>query len=295
MPNLKEVRTRIESVKSTQQITSAMKMVAASKLRRAQNAILKMRPYASKLNEILQNLSTTIDNSAEGIYSDDRQVKKVLIICIASNRGLCGAFNANVMKETNRRITETYAEQNENGDVYVYPIGKKIVDFYTSKGYNVAYSDSEIFDNLNFENAVPIAEKLMKDFANKEYDKIEIIYNQFKNAATQALINENFLPIVSSDEEDEDEFAIAADYIFEPNKEDLVHEMIPKSLKIQLYKTLLDSFASEHGARMTAMHKATDNAEELLKDLKLKYNKARQATITNEILEIVSGAEALKG
>ncbi len=293
MPSLKEVRTRIDSVKSTQQITSAMKMVAASKLRRAQNAILKMRPYASKLNEILQNLSNSIDNSSEGAYSAIRPVDKVLIISIASNRGLCGAFNANVIKETHKRITETYQRQNEAGNVFVYCFGKKVNDFFGSKeGYKVSNTNIEIFDDLSFENVVPLAEQVMEDFTSKKYDKIEIIYNQFKNAATQRLISEQYLPIQSNEE---DVTNLAADYIFEPNKEDIVRELIPKSLKIQLYKALLDSFASEHGARMTAMHKATDNAEELLKDLQLTYNKARQASITNEILEIVSGAEALKG
>lgn len=292
MPSLKEVRTRIDSVKSTQQITSAMKMVSASKLRRAQNAILKMRPYASKLNEILQNLSTSIETSDENIYSQIRSEEKILFLSITSNRGLCGAFNANVIKETNRIIEERYNRQNDKGNVFVYAFGKKAVDFYTSKGYNVAGTNIEIFDDLNFENVTPIAEQLMLDFASKKFDKIEIVYNQFKNAATQELISEQYLPIQPKEEE---VASLAADYIFEPNKEDIVREMIPKSLKIQLYKAILDSFASEHGARMTAMHKATDNAEELLKDLKLKYNKARQASITNEILEIVSGAEALKG
>ena len=292
MPSLKEVRTRIDSVKSTQQITSAMKMVSASKLRRAQNAILKMRPYASKLNEILQNLSTNIEISDENIYSQIRSEEKILFLSITSNRGLCGAFNANVIKETNRIIEERYNRQNDKGNVFVYAFGKKAVDFYTSKGYNVAGTNIEIFDDLNFENVTPIAEQLMLDFASKKFDKIEIVYNQFKNAATQELISEQYLPIQPKEEE---VASLAADYIFEPNKEDIVREMIPKSLKIQLYKAILDSFASEHGARMTAMHKATDNAEELLKDLKLKYNKARQASITNEILEIVSGAEALKG
>ena len=292
MPSLKEVRTRIDSVKSTQQITSAMKMVAASKLRKAQNAILKMRPYALKLNEILQNLSSSIDNSAESAYSEVRHEEKILIISIASNRGLCGAFNANVIKESNRIIKEKYNRQDKVGNVFIYCFGKKIADFYTSKEYNVAETNIEIFDNLSFENVVPLAEHFMKEFALKKYDKIEIIYNQFKNAATQQLISEQYLPIQPSGGNGE---TLVVDYIFEPNKEEIVHKLIPKALKIQLYKALLDSFASEHGARMTAMHKATDNAEELMKDLKLKYNKARQASITNEILEIVSGAEALKG
>lgn len=293
MPSLKEVRTRIDSVKSTQQITSAMKMVSASKLRRAQNAILKLRPYASKLNEILQNLSTSIENSDENVYSQFRPEEKILIISVSSNRGLCGAFNANIVKEVNKRIESKYSRQNEKGNVFMYCIGKKVVDYFTTKGYNVDKTNIAIFDNLSFENVAPMAEQLMQDFASKKYDKIEIVYNQFKNAAAQQLITEQYLPI--QPKEEEEVASLAADYIFEPNKEDIVREMIPKSLKIQLYKALLDSYASEHGARMTAMHKATDNAEELLKDLKLKYNKARQATITNEILEIVGGAEALKG
>lgn len=292
MPSLKEVRTRIDSVKSTQQITSAMKMVSASKLRRAQNAILKMRPYASKLNEILQNLSMSIENSDEGVYSQVRAEEKILLISITSNRGLCGAFNANVIKETIKYIHDKYSPQNAKGNVFVYAFGKKAVDYFTSKGFNVAATNTEIFDDLTFENVMPLAEQLMNDFASKKFDKIEIIYNQFKNAATQKLISEQYLPIQAKEEAVE---SLAADYIFEPNKEDIVRELIPKSLKIQLYKALLDSFASEHGARMTAMHKATDNAEELLKDLQLTYNKARQASITNEILEIVSGANALKG
>lgn len=293
MPSLKEVRTRIDSVKSTQQITSAMKMVSASKLRRAQNAILKLRPYASKLNEILQNLSTSIENNDENVYSQFRPEEKILIISVSSNRGLCGAFNANIVKEVNKRIESKYSRQNEKGNVFMYCIGKKVVDYFTTKGYNVDKTNIAIFDNLSFENVAPMAEQLMQDFASKKYDKIEIVYNQFKNAAAQQLITEQYLPI--QPKEEEEVASLAADYIFEPNKEDIVREMIPKSLKIQLYKALLDSYASEHGARMTAMHKATDNAEELLKDLKLKYNKARQATITNEILEIVGGAEALKG
>jgi len=293
MPSLKEVRVRIDSVKSTQQITSAMKMVAASKLRKAQNAILKLRPYASKLNEILQNLSASLDNSEDGIYSEDRGIQKVLLIVIASNRGLCGAFNANVIKEANRLIQDKYQSQFEVGNVSIYCVGKKVVDFYKNRDYKIAGNNIDIFDDLSFENAVPIAEQFMNEFVEKKYDRIEFVYNQFKNAATQALINEQFLPIAKDEEAKAGDFSI--DFIFEPGKQQIVEELIPKSLKIQFYKALLDSYASEHGARMTSMHKATDNAEELINDLQLKYNKARQAAITNEILEIVSGAEALKG
>jgi len=278
------------------QITSAMKMVAASKLRRAQNAILTMRPYASKLLEIMQNLSSSLDGSGEGVFGTDRGDEKVLIITITSNRGLCGAFNANVVKQTVSQINTYYSTQNSKGNLDLFCIGSKGADLLKSQGYNVALTNSEIFDELNFENVVSIAESLMNDFVDKKYDKILMVYNQFKNAASQILITEQFLPAIAEEKvEVEKQETVNADYIFEPSKEEILEEIIPKSIKIQLYKALLDSFASEHGARMTAMHQATDNANELLKDLKLKYNKARQAAITNEILEIVGGAEALKG
>lgn len=292
MPSLKEVRVRIDSVKSTQQITRAMKMVAASKLRKAQNAILKLRPYASRLNEILQNLSASLDNS-EGIYSENRGSQKVLIIVIASNRGLCGGFNANVIKHANLLIQKKYQSQLEAGNVNIYCIGKKVVDFYKKRDYSIVGNNIEIYDDLSFENAIPMAEQFMNEFVAKKYDKIEFVYNQFKNATNQVLINEQFLPIAKDEETKADSFSV--DYILEPSKQEIVEKLIPKSLKIQFYKALLDSYASEHGARMTAMHKATDNAEDLINDLQLKYNKARQASITNEILEIVGGAEALKG
>lgn len=292
MPSLKEVRVRIDSVKSTQQITRAMKMVAASKLRKAQNAILKLRPYASRLNEILQNLSASLDNN-DGIYSENRGSQKILIIVIASNRGLCGGFNANVIKHANLLIQKKYQSQLEAGNVSIHCIGKKVVDFYKNRDYNVVGNNIEIFNDLSFDNAVPMAEQFMKEFVAKKYDKIEFVYNQFKNATNQVLINEQFLPIAKDEETKADSFSV--DYIFEPSKQEIVEKLIPKSLKIQFYKSLLDSYASEHGARMTAMHKATDNAEDLINDLQLKYNKARQASITNEILEIVGGAEAIKG
>lgn len=294
MPSLKEVRTRIESVNSTMQITSAMKMVSASKLRRAQNAILKMRPYANKLNEILQNLSKSIENSDDGIYSVNRPTQKILFVVIASNRGLCGAFNANVIKEANRIIATDYKKQFEEGNVFLHCFGKKVIEFYKNSSYQVIGKEVDLFLDLTFENVAQIAENLMADFVSKKFDKIVFVYNRFKNAAVSELMTEQFLPI-TSEESAEKENTVEADYIFEPNKQQIVEELIPKSLKIQFYKAVLDSFASEHGARMTAMHKATDNAEELIKDLKLKYNKARQASITNEILEIVGGAEALKG
>jgi len=293
MANLKEVRTRIESVKSTQQITSAMKMVAASKLRKAQNAIIKLRPYASKLHEILQNLSKSIEDSKENAFSEVREADKILLIIIASNRGLCGAFNSNIIKAANNLMATKYSKQFKSGKLEIFCIGKKISDYYSKEDYKIAEISNKIFDDLSFENVAPIAENLMKDFSVKKYDRIEIIYNQFKNAAVQRLITEQYLPIVSDEQSDSQHQEVNANYIFEPSKEEILKELIPKSLKIQLYKSILDSYASEQGARMTAMHQATENAKEILKDLKLSYNKARQAAITNEILEIVSGANAL--
>lgn len=296
MPSLKEVRTRITSVKSTRQITSAMKMVSASKLRRAQNAIMSMRPYASKLHEIMQNLSHDLEGSDEGVWAEDRGDKHVLLVTITSNRGLCGAFNANVVKETVVLINEKFSSQYKSGNLDIMCLGKKGADTLKAWGYNPTEVNSEIFDDLSFDNAVQIADKLMSDFVDKKYDKIILIYNQFKNAAVQILRAEQFLPVTEAETTaDETNNEAAANYIFEPNKHEILEALVPKTIKIQLYKALLDSFAAEHGARMTAMHKATENADELLKSLKLSYNKARQAAITNEILEIVGGAEALKG
>lgn len=295
MANLKEVRSRIESVKSTQQITSAMKMVAASKLRRAQNAILTMRPYARKLQEIMQNVSSGAESKVENAYAVQRTPQRVLIIAISSNRGLCGPFNANIGKAVILRINEKFASQYKSGNVDIFTIGKKGNDFLRVRKFPVVRRDDQILEKLSFETVRPIAEDLMAQFAAKKYDHIEIIYNQFKNAAVQILQNEQFLPIVQDQSQLQGKPKIKTDYIFEPSKEEIIQELIPKSLKIQLYKALLDSLASEHGARMTAMNKATENAQEMLKNLKLSYNKARQAAITNEILEIVSGAEALKG
>jgi len=296
MPNLKEVRTRISSVKSTQQITSAMKMVAASKLRRAQNAILQMRPYAAKLKEILQNLSASLDSGDDSsIYSEQREPGKVLLVAVSSNRGLCGAFNANVIKKTNLLIHETYQSQYKAGNLSLITIGRKVSEYYSKRDYNVLETHDELFDQLTFENVSELTEKVMGLFKDKAYDRVDIVYNQFKNAATQILNAEQFLPVEAVEMEESNSSNSNVDYIFQPDKQEIVLDLIPKSLKVQFYKAILDSYAAEHGARMTAMHQATDNAQELLKNLNLAYNKARQAAITNEILEIVSGAEALKG
>ena len=284
MANLKEIRNRITSIGSTMQITSAMKMVSAAKLKKAQDAITAMRPYSSKLTELLQNLSATLDSDAGGAYSTQREVSKVLIVVVTSNRGLCGGFNSSVIKETLNTIESHYS----NVNVDLVTIGKKGNDIL-SKQHNVIEANNEVFDDLTFDNVAVIAEKLMDLYVDGTYDKIEIIYNRFKNAATQIPTVEQFLPI----EPVEGDTNANQDYIFEPSKEEIVLELIPKSLKTQLYKAIRDSFASEHGARMTAMHKATDNATDLRDELLLTYNKARQAAITNEILEIVGGAEAL--
>ncbi|OUR93839.1 ATP synthase F1 subunit gamma [Flavobacteriales bacterium 34_180_T64] len=283
MANLKEIRNRIASVSSTMQITSAMKMVSAAKLKKAQDAITAMRPYANKLTELLQSLSATMDADTGSKYASQREVKNILVVAITSNRGLCGAFNSNIIKQANR-LAESYSDKN----VSFVAIGKKANDAL-SKKLNVISNHSEVFDDLTFDNVAVIAEMLMEKFVTGEFDKIEIVYNKFKNAATQDIMVEQFLPIVPS----EGEADANTDYIFEPSKVEIVEQLIPKSLKTQLYKGIRDSFASEHGARMTAMHKATDNATELRDQLKLTYNKARQASITNEILEIVGGAEAL--
>ncbi len=286
MANLKEIRNRISSVSSTMQITSAMKMVSAAKLKKAQDAITAMRPYAEKLTELLQNVSSTLDGDAGGEFTAQREVNKVLLVVITSNRGLAGAFNTNVIKQA-KEVAESYAGK----QVDIFPVGKKGNDAL-AKTHTVHAHHNAIFDNLTFENVSTVAEGLIEKFTSGEYDKIELVYNQFKNAATQIVQVEQFLPLapVKSDVP-----ASTGDYIFEPSKEEIVLTLIPKSLKTQLYKAIRDSFASEHGARMTAMHKATDNATELRDQLKLTYNKARQAAITNEILEIVGGAEALKG
>lgn len=286
MANLKEIRNRITSVSSTMQITSAMKMVSAAKLKKAQDAITAMRPYAEKLTELLQNLSATLDNKNGGAFAEQREINKVLIVVITSNRGLCGAFNTNVLKQV-KILQENYTGKK----VDILAIGKKGNDSLR-KTCTIIGNQSEVFDKLTFENTALVAEELMDKFVNEEYDKIELVYNHFKNAGTQIVKTEQFLPLVPQEESKSDN-NIPVDYIFEPSKEKIILSLIPLSLKTQLYKAVRDSFAAEHGARMTAMHKATDNATALRNQLKLTYNKARQAAITNEILEIVGGAEAL--
>lgn len=285
MANLKEIRNRISSVGSTMQITSAMKMVSAAKLKRAQDAILQMRPYANKLTELLVNLSSSLDSSDGGDFSSEREISNVLLVPITSNRGLCGGFNANIIKQTLNLIRNDYAGK----DVSILSIGKKSSEYFRNNNYNVISSHDEIFADLTYDNIARVSENIMQSFLDLKYDKVVLIYNQFKNAATQNVMSENFLPVQSPN----DENASIGDYIFEPDKKEIIQQLIPKSLKTQMFKAVLDSHASEHGARMTAMHKATDNASELKKDLTLSYNKARQAAITAEILEIVGGAEAL--
>ena len=290
MANLKEIRNRIASVGSTMQITSAMKMVSAAKLKRAQDAVTQMRPYAGKLKEILENLSATLDLS-ENAYSEQREVKNVLVVGITSNRGLCGGFNNNIIKRAGVLIHEDYKDAN----VHILSVGKKIRDVYKRTEYNYANERidnmEDVYADLRFEVVAQLAEEIIQQFHNKSFDKIVLVYNRFINAATQFVETEQFLPIVPTATEGEN----SGDYLFEPSKMEIVEDLIPKSLKLQLFKAIRDSFAAEHGARMTAMHKATDNANELRKSLKLSYNKARQAAITNEILEIVGGAEALNG
>lgn len=287
MANLKEIRSRITSVGSTMQITSAMKMVSAAKLKRAQDAIIQMRPYANKLTKLLKNLSASLDSSDGGIYSLERDIKKVLLVTITSNRGLCGGFNAYIIKSVNELINNDY----KSAKVEVLSIGKKSSEYFAKNGFNINSTHDQLFADLTFENVSIIAENIMRQFVKKDYDKVVLVYNQFKNAATQIIINENYLPIQKIDNKE----SSVGDYLFEPTKQEIVEQLIPKSLKTQLFKAILDSHAAEHGARMTAMHKATDNAGELKKELTLTYNKARQAAITGEILEIVGGAEALNG
>jgi len=292
MANLKEIRNRITSVSSTMQITSAMKMVSASKLKRAQDAMTQMKPYAEKLKEILANLSASLDTS-ENVYSQEREVKNVLLVVITSNRGLCGGFNNYVIKKALKMAQEDYKGMN----VSVLPIGKKATDSFRKTEFNVRGSflpshTDEIWNDLNFSNSNDIAGKIMDAYTKGFLDKVVVVYNTFVNVATQVVTPVQFLPIVQTESNDA---SAASDYIFEPSKKEIVTELVPKSLKTQFYAYLLESYAGEHGARMTAMHKATDNASELNKELKLQYNKARQAAITNEILEIVGGAEALNG
>ena len=294
MANLKEVRTRIESVNSTKQITSAMKMVAASKLRKSQNAIMALRPYAEKFAEILERSATGGQKST--VFAENRELDRVLIIPLSSNKGLCGVFNANVIRETINLIKEEYQNLLDEGKLDILCVGSKVEESLKFKKYPVTGNENAILDNLTYENAAALAEKLMRYFEEKKYDRIIFIYNQFKNAATQIMVHEQFLPIVSQQPADNDTASdMEIDYIFQPGREEIYNEMVPKSLKMQVYKILLDSFASEQGARMISMTQATDNATELLKELNLTYNKARQSAITNELVEIVSGADALKG
>nr|WP_294872126.1 ATP synthase F1 subunit gamma [uncultured Pedobacter sp.] len=293
MANLKEVRIRIASVQSTQQITKAMKMVSAAKLKRATNAIIQLRPYATKLKEILGNLSANLEGSSSP-FIQEREPNKVLIIVVSSNRGLAGAFNMNVIKTTNNLIAEKYSEQLKNGNVSIVAIGKKAQDFFEKRSYNVIGNNNEVYADLTFENVTKITDTIMKGFAKGDYDRVELVYNRFKNAAVQILTTEQLIPLTSGQDAAEEK-STNVDYILEPSQEEIVEQLIPKSIKIQLFKAILDSHASEHGARMTSMDKATENAGDLLKALKLSYNQARQAAITTELTEIVSGAAALNG
>ena len=295
MASLKEIRERKTSVASTMQITSAMKMVSAAKLKKAQNAIVQFRPYAEKLQEILASVGDSIKDDEDNQYSVQRDKERILLVLITSNRGLCGAFNSNAIKATIQRALTTFDRQMMAHQVDFIAIGKKGADFLRKKGYNVIFDGSELFDDLTFDRVAKIANMIMGLFTKGEYDNVDVIYNRFKNVGTQILTEEQFLPIEVDLLAEKAGPVSNVDYIFEPTKEYIVEELIPRSLKLQFYKAILDSHASEHGARMTAMHKATDNATELLKELSLQFNKARQAAITNEILEIVGGAEALKG
>lgn len=306
MANLKEVRNRISSVSSTQQITKAMKMVSAAKLKRATNAIVALRPYATKLKELLANLSASLEDGVSP-YLQDREPNKVLVVVVNSNRGLAGAFNMNAIKTANNLIAEKYSKQLSAGNVSIVAIGKKAQDFYIRRKYNVIGNNNDVYLDLNFQNVSKITEAIMDGFLKGQYDRVELVYNQFRNAAVQLLTTEQLLPVPKPEKKPEDDkkaadgknkadkpaMNIQVDYILEPSKEEIVEQLIPKNIKTQLYKAVLDSHASEHGARMTAMDKATDNAGELLKALKLSYNQARQAAITTELTEIVSGAAAL--
>ncbi len=289
---LKEVRQRIQSVKSTQQITKAMKMVSAAKFKKAQDNILQMRPYAEKLQTVLSNIVETVEGEVNLPLADERPVMNVLQVVITSDRGLCGAFNSNLLKTAMQNIKENYSEQEKAGNLTILPLGKKSFEFFTKRGYNVDDKYWNIFSDLNFENTVDIAKYISDEFTAKKYDKVDIIYSQFVNAASQNFEVEAYLPIPKIENEDESQ---KSDFIFEPDKTELIANLMPKILNTQLYKALLDNNASEHGARMTAMDKATENAGELLRDLKIMFNQARQAAITTELTEIVSGAAALEG
>jgi F-type H+-transporting ATPase subunit gamma len=291
MANLKEIRTRILSVNSTRQITAAMKMVSAAKLRKAQNAIMELRPFAGKLHEILGRVLNSCDDIDNNPYTRTGKVERALIVLVASNRGLCGAFNVNAVKKAIELVEIRYPILFENKKLEIITIGKKANDVLKARKININESRHDIFDKLNFKNVAELAEQIMKNFAEGKYDEVFLVYNEFKNVAVQLLTSEQFLPVKIEHADSKFE----SDYIFEPDQDQIIDQLIPYALKIQFYKAILESNASEHGARMTAMHKATDNATDLLRELRLKYNKARQAAITNEILEIVGGAEALKG
>ena len=292
MAGLKEIRTRIGSIKTTRQVTSAMKMVSAAKLKKAQDAILQIRPYAEKLHEILVSLSSSLEEIQDSVYTKNRDPEKVLIILISSNRGLCGGFNLNISKKAVEHVQTHYSMQYQLGDVHFLCIGKQGERQIKIRGMEVTGSNHDLFDHLDFEHVNELATSIMQAFAEGSYDRVDVVYNQFQNAAVQINAAEQFLPIKMKKGENS---ISGSGYIFEPSREYIVRELIPRSLKIQFYKAFLDSHAAEHGARMTAMHQATDNATDLLKELTLQYNKERQASITNEILEIVSGAEALNG
>ena len=293
MPSLKEVRGRIISVNSTQQITKAMKMVSAAKLRRAQESITRFRPYAEKLNTILANLSATVDQSADNPYGEEREVKNVLVVVVTSDRGLAGPFNSNIAKAVNSLISSDFKNLPKE-NITLLCIGKKGYEYFSKRGAKVIGDYSTLFHNLSFSTARPAAELAMDGFLKGEYDRVDIVYNEFKNVATQIIRKERLLPVEKKEEVTTTKTA-NVDYIFEPSREEIVSELIPKSIKVKFYKAILESNASEHGARMSAMDKATENAKELLKELRLTYNRSRQAAITKEILEIVGGAEALAG
>jgi len=298
MANLKELRTRIASVKSTQQVTNAMKMVSAAKLRKAQDAINQIRPYITKMDEILSKVNTNLESDISDQYAKRSLVRKVLVIAITSNKGLCGGFNSNVVKKTTEHIAQNYDEDFKNGKVDIISIGKKGGDGFKAKGIKVFKNYNDIYDKINFISVTEIAQWVMDQYSNGSYDRVDLVYNKFKNAAVQDLCAEQFLPIKAFEIEDEENKLMSHHqlmYIFEPSMEEISQIIVPQTLKIQFYKAILDSVASEHGARMTSMHKATDNAFSLIKELRLQYNQARQAAITNEIIEIVSGATALGG
>ncbi len=293
MANLKEIRTRITSVKTTRQVTSAMKMVSAAKLKKAQDAILQIRPYAEKLSELLSSLGAALDKNTDSVYTAQRDPEKVLIVLISSNRGLCGGFNSNITKLAISIAKTTYNQQLKSGNLDFLVIGKQGGKILQSYHFEVHAEKNQLFENLDFDHVSIEVQSLMNDFVTGKYDRVELVYNKFINAATQEQISEQFLPVLPATPDKKKRNNI--DYIFEPSVEQIVEEMIPRSLKIQFYKALLDSHAAEHGARMTAMHKATDNATELINELTLNFNKARQAAITNAILEVTNGAEALNG